>query len=79
MRYQNLPEAAKYRWDIIQLMAKTDSVYTEMLRRCVELEVKYDAVLNTVSTEQMDIICDFLTMTSMPSTPPSTLTMNSIL
>ena len=61
MRYQNLPEAAKYRWDIIQLMAKTDSVYTEMLQRCVELEAKYDAVLNTISTEQMDTICDFLT------------------
>ena len=61
MKYQSLPEAAKYRKDIINLMAKTDGVYTEMLRQCVELEAKYDRVLSVISTEQMDTVCDFLT------------------
>lgn len=60
MKYQHLPESEKYRRDIIDLMAKTDHVYTEMLQRCVELEAKYESVLNTISTEQMDIVSDFL-------------------
>ena len=47
MKYQNLPEAYKFRG--------------EMLQQCAELEAKYDHVLNELSTEQMDIICDFLT------------------
>ena len=61
MKYRSLPGAAKYRRDIIGLMAKTDSVYTEMLQQCVELEAKYDRVLSVITTEQMDTICDFLT------------------
>ena len=61
MKYQNLPEAVNIRRDIINYMAKTDGRYSQMLRRCVELEAKYDIVLNEVTTEQMDIICDFLT------------------
>ena len=34
--------------------------YTDMLIQCAELEAKYEAVLQMLSTEQMDIICDFL-------------------
>mgnify|MGYP007057742352 CR=1 FL=1 len=47
LRYQDLPEAERYRWDIINLMAKTDGKYVEMMSRCVELERKYDIVLNS--------------------------------
>ena len=61
MKYQNLPEAVDVRRDIINYMAKTDGRYSQMLRHCVELEAKYDIVLNEVTTAQMDIICDFLT------------------
>ena len=60
MKYQPLPEAEKIRMELIDLLTKTDETYTEMLRRCVELERKYECVLNSLSTEQMDIICDFL-------------------
>ena len=60
LRYQDLPEAERYRWDIINLMAKTDGKYVEMMSRCVELERKYDVVLNELTTQQMDTICDFL-------------------
>jgi hypothetical protein len=41
-------------------MAKTDDVYADLMQRCVELEARYESVLNTIPTEQMDIICDFL-------------------
>ena len=51
MKYQNLPEAVDVRRDIINYMAKTDGRYSQMLRNCVELEAKYDIVLNEVTTE----------------------------
>ena len=51
MKYQNLPEAVDVRRDIINYMAKTDGRYSQMLRHCVELEAKYDIVLNEVTTE----------------------------
>ena len=60
LKYQNLPEAERYRWDIINLMAKTDGKYAEMMDRGVKLEAKYEIVLNELTTEQMNIICDFL-------------------
>jgi len=60
MKYQPLPEAEKIRMEWIDLLTKTDETYTEMLRRCIELERKYECVRNALSTEQMDIICDFL-------------------
>ena len=61
MKYQNLSEAYKFRWEILHLVGNVDSKYTEMFQQCAELEAKYDHVLNELSTEQMDIICDFLT------------------
>ena len=61
MKYQILPEATNVRRDIINLIAKTDGRYTEMLQECKKLEEKYECVLNEINTEQMDIICDFLT------------------
>lgn len=48
------------RSDILYHMAKTDAKYTEMLNQCVEMEAKYESVLQILSTEQMDIICDYL-------------------
>ena len=60
MKYQHLPEAIQIRRDILHYMAKTDPTYTDMLKQCTELEAKYEAVLQTISTEQMDIISDFL-------------------
>lgn len=60
MKFQDLPEAVNVRRDIISFMAKTDGRYSQMLRHCVELEAKYESVLNELATEQMDIICDFL-------------------
>jgi len=60
MKYQRLPEAADYRREIIHLMAKTDGKYAEMLQQCVKLEEKYNCVLSEITTEKMDVICDFL-------------------
>ena len=60
MRYQNLPKPMQIRWDILNYMAKTDAKYIDMLKRCVELEANYESVIQSLSTEQMDIICDFL-------------------
>ena len=60
MKYQHLQKAESIRWDIINLMAKTDGKYSEMMDRCLELEAKYEIVLNELTTEQMNTICDFL-------------------
>lgn len=61
MKYQSLPEPEKFRCEIINLMAKTDGKYTEMLHQCSDLEAKYEDVLKVLTTDQMDHICDFLT------------------
>lgn len=61
MKYQNLPKSEKLRWDIIHLLAKHDGRYIDMLKDCVKLEARYEEVLADITTEQMDIICDFLT------------------
>ena len=60
MKYRNLPESKQIRRDIIHLLASNDAVYKEMLKICVEMETAYNRVLGEVSTEQMDILCDFL-------------------
>ena len=60
MRYQKRSDAGQIRSDILYHMAKTDAQYTKMLYRCAELEAKYESVLQILSTEQKDIICDYL-------------------
>ena len=44
----------------VELLAAEDPHNQSMLQENAELERKYNEVLSTVSTEQMDIICDFL-------------------
>lgn len=61
MKYRDLPNAERLRYEIINLMAKTDGRYNAMLQENAELERKFNAVLSELTTEQMDIICDFLT------------------
>lgn len=60
MKYGNLPNAEEFRWDIIHLLASNDEKYKSMLKKCTEMEALYNRVLGEVSTEQMDILCDFL-------------------
>ena len=60
MKYRNLPKGEQCRWDILHLLASNDEKYKSMLKTCVELEEDYNRVLGEVSTEQMDILCDFL-------------------
>ena len=45
---------------VVELLARNDIQYSSMLRENAELERKYNAVLTEITTEQMDIICDFL-------------------
>ena len=45
----------------VELLAGENSQYQMMLQENAELERKFNAVLSELSTEQMDIICDFLT------------------
>ena len=44
----------------IELLAGADFQYRQMLQENAELERRFNEVLLVVSTEQMDIICDFL-------------------
>ena len=43
-------------WD----MAQKDPQYAQMLKQLGELEQRYEEVLQTLPTEQQDVICDFV-------------------
>ena len=45
----------------VELLAEENSQYRIMLRENAELERKFNDVLSELITDQMDIICDFLT------------------
>lgn len=49
------------RMQMIELLARENTQYRAMLQENAELERKFNAVLSELTTEQMDIICDFLT------------------
>lgn len=46
-------------WEIWEA-GQHDPQYAQMLKEIYLLEKKYDAVLQTLSMEQQDIICDFV-------------------
>ena len=56
-----MEDRVRQRMLTIELLAKENSNYRRMLRENAELERKFNAVLSELTTEQMDIICDFLT------------------
>ena len=60
MNYKNFPNAKQFRLDIVRVLSSYDEQYKDMLKQCAELEKEYNRVLGEVSTEQMDILCDFL-------------------
>ena len=55
-----MDEKIKRRILTIELLARNDVRYCSMLRENAELERKYNAVLSALTTEQMDIVSDFL-------------------
>ena len=55
-----MDDRVKQRILAVNILAKENSQYREMLRENAELERKYNAVLSELSTDQMDTICDFL-------------------
>ena len=46
-------------WPIWE-MAQKDPQYAQMLKQLGELEQRYEEVLQTLPTEQQDVICDFV-------------------
>lgn len=42
------------------MLANGDDAYFEMLLRLRELEREYEAVLGTLTPEQQDVVCDFV-------------------
>lgn len=50
----------KQRKSTVELLARGNEQSRIMLRENAELERRYNAVLSQMTTEQMDIICDFL-------------------
>lgn len=56
-----MKEGTMQRMLTVELLAKDDVCYRTMLCENAELERKYNTVLSAITTEQMDIICDFLT------------------
>ena len=43
-------------------MGQTDAQYLEMKQEMIELEKRYDAVLQQLANHQQDIICDFVSL-----------------
>ena len=56
----HLDEMVLQRKRMVELLAAKDERYRLMLCENAVLERKYNAVLSAVTTEQMDILCDFL-------------------
>ena len=60
MGVEKLKEIIAQRMRMVELLAEKDPRYQIMLCENAALERKYNAVLSAVTTEQMDILCDFL-------------------
>ena len=56
-----MDDRVKRRKLAIEILAEENSQYRVMLQENAILERKFNAVLSDLTTEQMDIICDFLT------------------
>ena len=56
-----MDERIKKRKLAVELLAGENLQYRQMLQENAKLERKFNAVLSELTTEQMDIICDFLT------------------
>ena len=48
------------RMDVLKQIAKVDTEYKTMFDEMYALEDNYNRVLGEISTEQMDVICDFV-------------------
>ena len=60
MGVSSVNQKVAVRLEMIELLAGKDEQYQSMLRENAFLERKYNDVLSAVTTEQMDILCDFL-------------------
>ena len=54
--------AARKRYDFIWNVTQTEASYYPMFQTMAELEPKYDAVLQALTPEQQDIICDYVSL-----------------
>ncbi len=50
------------RYCLIKAEAKADKVYRNMLTELTDLEKRYDKVLSSLSAEDMDTVCDFISL-----------------
>ena len=50
------------RYCLIKAEAKADNVYRNMLTELTDLERRYDKVLSSLSAEDMDTVCDFISL-----------------
>lgn len=50
------------RMNTIDLIAKGDAEYHRMLKEVRQLEKQYDMILQTLSADQQDIVCDYLSL-----------------
>lgn len=57
-----MKEKMRQRMDTIELLAKGDKEYCQMLQEMRELEKQYDAVLRTLPADQQNILCDYLSL-----------------
>lgn len=55
-----MDKALLKRMDAVRSLAQEDSIYKRMLEDMSSMEQKYFSVLGTLSSDQQDIICDFV-------------------
>ena len=57
---ERLNNAERMRFHLLKAKAQADKTYRNMLVELADLERKYDKVLSSLSPEDMDIVCDFV-------------------
>lgn len=59
---ERLNNEERMRYCLIKAEAKADKVYRNMLTKLTDLEKRYDKVLSSLSAEDMDTVCDFISL-----------------
>ena len=59
---ESLSKEARLRYCLIKEKIKTDRIYRSMLTELTESEIRYDKVISSLSPEDMDTVCDFVSL-----------------
>ena len=61
-KMERLNNDERMRYYLLKAEAKSDKVYRTMLTKLTDLERRDDQVLSSLSSEDMDTVCDFVSL-----------------